>query len=395
MTRLFLPGMATASCLGMNKEESASSLFRGMGNGLQPRLDLTEKAVPVGSLPRDLPELQSDMSKWNCRNNRLLAMLADEIRVEIEVLKQRFGSSRIAIVLGTSTSGISEGADAMSARLKHGKWPDDYEYQQQETGGGASFLAQYLGIDGLAYVVATACSSSARALASARRLVRAGLADAAIAGGADTLCKLTLAGFGALGALAPGLSNPFSINRNGINIGEGGALFVLSPEPAAIELAGLGESSDAHHVSAPDPSGRGAEAAILSALRDAQMHPSQISYVNLHGTGTALNDSMEALAMERIFGGVPCSSTKAMTGHTLGGAGALETSFLWLTLSPDHNRELRLPPHLWDGQPDPALAQICLTDGLRDSARGLKACLSTSYAFGGNNAVVILRRHEP
>jgi 3-oxoacyl-[acyl-carrier-protein] synthase-1 len=221
------------------------------------------------------------------------------------------------------------------------------------------------------------------------------LADAAIAGGADTLCKLTLAGFGSLGALSPGVCNPFSVNRNGINIGEGGALFVLSPDACPIELAGLGESSDAYHVSAPDPDGKGAESAVFSALEDAGLGADEISYVNLHGTGTALNDSMEALAMNRIFQNVPCSSTKAMTGHTLGAAGALEASFLWLTLSPEFNSGEQLPPHLWDGQRDPDLPEIHLTDGREGSAKGVHICLSTSYAFGGNNAAVILRREAP
>ena len=144
MSRLFLPAMASASCLGMNKAETADILFQGTRDGLQPRLDLSANGVPIGSLPRELPELRAEFSNWNCRNNRLLAMLADDMRDEIEDLKRRFGSSRIAIVLGTSTSGIAEGADALSLRLKEGRWPEGYEYRQQETGGGAGFLALQL-----------------------------------------------------------------------------------------------------------------------------------------------------------------------------------------------------------------------------------------------------------
>lgn len=347
-------------------------------------------AVPVGALPGDLPPAPV---QWDCRNNRLLAALAAEMEADITAAIKRYGRHRIAVVIGTSTSGIAEGEAAFAHHAGSGHWPGGFHYRQQETGGGALFLAEMLGLSGPAYVVATACSSSAKALASARRLIRAGLADVAIAGGADTLCRLTLTGFASLEALSPEPCNPFSANRRGISIGEGGALFLVTPEPAEIELAGLGETSDAHHVSAPDPQGTGALSAMRAALDDAGLSPDRVGYLNLHGTATALNDSMEAQAVAALFPhGVACSSTKALTGHTLGAAGAVEAAFLWLTLSPGWNPDGRLPPHVWDRVADPSVPRLDFAEAGR--RLGPKAALSNSFAFGGSNCCLAFRRPE-
>jgi len=391
VSRLYLPAMAVASCLGMGKDATMGPLLAGSRRGLR---HVDGFPVPLGALPEEIPPLPAALGRWECRNNRLLAVLAAEVADEIAQAIRRFGAHRIAVVIGTSTSGIAEGEAAFARHARTGEWPEGFDYRQQETGSGALFLADLLGLSGPAYVVATACSSSAKALASARRLIRAGLADAAIVGGADTLCRLTVTGFGALEALSPGPCNPFSANRAGITIGEGGGLFLLSPDPAEIELAGLGETSDAHHVSAPDPEGAGALAAMGAALADAGLSPAGIGYVNLHGTGTALNDSMEARAVAALFPqGVPCSSTKAMTGHTLGAAGAVEAAFLWLMLSLRWNPDGRLPPHLWDGVADPLLPRLDLAgEGHRLSR---PAALSNSFAFGGSNCCLAFRRGMP
>lgn len=389
--RLYLPAVAVASCMGLGKAAAMGPLLAGSRRGLR-RVD--GFAAPLGVLPGELPPLPDALARWECRNNRLLAVLAAEMAEEIAAAIRRFGAHRVAVVIGTSTSGIAEGEAAFASHARTGAWPDGFHYRQQETGGGALFLADLLGLSGPAYVVATACSSGAKALASARRLIRAGLADAAIVGGADTLCRLTVAGFGALEALAPEPSNPFSANRAGITIGEGGGLFLLSPDPAEIELAGLGETSDAHHVSAPDPEGAGALAAMGAALADAGLSPAEIGYVNLHGTGTALNDSMEAKAVAALFPqGVPCSSTKAMTGHTLGAAGAVEAAFLWLTLSRRWNPDGRLPLHLWDGAADSHLPFLDLAGMEHRLSR--PAALSNSFAFGGSNCCLAFRRGTP
>ena len=386
--RIYLPAMAVASCLALGKHACIEPLLTGWREGLRK---MDGFAVPVGGLSEDLPPLPAGLTRWESRNNRLLAVLAREIEGDIADAIGRYGRHRMAVVIGTSTSGIAEGEAAFAHHARTGQWPDGFHYRQQETGSGALFLAEMLGLSGPAYGVATACSSSAKALASARRLIRAGLADAVIAGGADTLCRLTVTGFGALEALSPQICNPFSVNRSGISIGEGGGLFLVTPEPAEIELAGLGETSDAHHVSAPDPDGAGALAAMGAALADAGLTPDELGYLNLHGTATALNDSMEAKAVAALFPqGVPCSSTKALTGHTLGAAGAVEAAFLWLTLSKGWNPEGRLPPHLWDGEADPALPRLDLVGAGHRLAR--PAALSNSFAFGGSNCCLALRR---
>lgn len=392
---LYLPAMAVASCLGLGKAATVGPLFAGSSDGLRLRDGfLPGRAVPLGSLAAEPPPLPAALAGWDSRNNRLLATLAAEITAEIAAAIRRFGRHRIAVVIGTSTSGIAEGEIALAHRRTTGDWPAGFDYRQQETGSGATFLAELLDLSGPAYVVATACSSSAKAVASARRLIRAGLADAAICGGADTLCRLTVAGFAALEALSPAPCNPFSLNRSGITIGEGGGLFLLSPDPAEVALAGLGETSDAHHVSAPDPEGGGALAAMTAALADAKLSPGEIGYVNLHGTATPLNDAMESKAMAALFPApVACGSTKSMTGHTLGAAGAVEAAFLWLILSGRWNPGGLLPPHPWDGVADPALPALALAGpGARLPEGDKAAALSNSFAFGGSNCCLALSR---
>lgn len=369
---IYLPAMAVASSLGIGKRATTDALFAG-------------RRVPIARI-EGLPPVAKE---FDSRNNRLLAALFGEIGEEIEAARQRYGAHRIAIILGTSTSGIAEGESALAHRLEEGVWPETYRYRLQELGNLTAFASKTLGITGPAYVVATACSSSAKAFASARRLIRQGLADAALVGGADTLCGLTLAGFGALEALSPTPCNPFSLHRGGITIGEGGAVFLMTPEPAEIALRGIGETSDAHHLSAPDPEGAGALAAMQEALADAALPPEAIGYVNLHGTATPLNDSMESKAVQALFGSaLACSSTKAMTGHTLGAAGAIEAALCWLTLSARWNPQRRLPPHLWDGEADPALPPLAFASVTDRLAR--PAVLSNSFAFGGSNCSLVL-----
>jgi|AGTN01.2.fsa_nt_gi 3-oxoacyl-(acyl-carrier-protein) synthase len=392
-----LSAMAVASCLGMGKAATAQALFAGTRRGLVPRDDLLPgRRVHVGALPQELPALPSALSRHESRNNRLLWALLQEIADPVQAAVSAYGRDRVAVILGTSTSGIAEGEAALAYRLDRGEWPPGFHYSQQETGSPAAFVSAALGLGGPAYVVATACSSSAKVFASARRLIRLGLVDAAIVGGADTLCRLTTGGFASLEAMSAAPCNPFSLNRCGVTIGEGGALFLMTRGPGGISLRGVGESSDAHHVSAPDPDGRGALAAMRLALQDAALSSHDIAYVNLHGTATPLNDSMESKAVNELFGAaVPCSSTKAMTGHTLGAAGAVEAAFLWLTLSPCWNPQGMLPPHLWDGVADPALPLLALagTDS-RVAPSGSVSMLSNSFAFGGSNCALVLARGE-
>jgi 3-oxoacyl-[acyl-carrier-protein] synthase I len=390
---LALTALGVATPLGCGKAQTAANLFAGSQAGLRVRHDLVfGRAVIVGVVDAALPPARP--ADTDCRNNRLMQLVLDEIADPVAEAVRRFGPDRIAVVLGTSTAGIAEGGAAVELHRRTGAWPDGFSYRQQELGNLARHAACHLGLTGPAYTVATACSSSAKAFASARRLIRGGLVDAAVVGGADTLARLTLNGFNAIEALSPTSCNPFSRNRDGITIGEGAAAFLLQPGEGPVRLLGVGETSDAYHVSAPEPDGAGAAAAMRQALADASLSPDDICYVNLHGTGTPLNDSMESHAMAAVFGrAVPASSTKPMTGHMLGAAGACEAAFLWLALSPIHNPEGRLPPHLWDGaaMPDlPSLNFVAVGDRMPSSTQA--AMLSNSFAFAGSNAVLVLGR---
>jgi 3-oxoacyl-[acyl-carrier-protein] synthase-1 len=276
--------------------------------------------------------------------------------------------------------------------VRTGSLPDDFHYGQQEMGSPAALLARELAIGGPAYVHSSACSSSAKALASAARLIRMGLCDAVVTGGVDTLCAFTVAGFSALESVSAAVCNPLSAARNGINLGEGAALFLMSREPAAVALCGWGESSDGHHMSAPDPAGGGARLAMHEALRRAGIAPADVDYINLHGTATIQNDAMESRAVADMFGpDVAVSSTKPFTGHTLGAAGAVEAAFCWLAMQHD-NPAGKLPPHLWDGDQDPALPALNVVRPGARLGRPLRWALSNSFAFGGSNATLVFGR---
>jgi len=387
----YLSDVAIINALGSGSEAVLENLLRGEQSGMHACGPLlTGRSGVVGRVAGELAALPPELAEYDCRNNRLLAATATQLESAIEALKSRFGPSRIAVIIGTSTSGIAEGEAAVAALAKDGKMPGAFHYRQQEIGTAAEFLARYLGVDGPRYTISTACSSSAKAFASGRRLLDAGLCDAVIVGGSDSLCELTTNGFDALESMAPDICNPFSANRNGINIGEGAALFLMSHDPAPVRLLGVGESSDSYHMSAPEPAGKGAEIAIRAALMDAGLEPKQIAYINLHGTATIKNDDMESCVVDRVFGSaVQWSATKSQIGQTLGAAGAQEIGLSWLLLD-EMNEMRRLPKHLWDGEADPDLATIGLTG---DDARWeLGIFMSNSFAFGGSNVSVIVGR---
>ena len=385
--RCYINAVGIANAIGSGREAVRDGLLAGDASGM--RLEhgwLPDAPARVGRVRAALPEVPPGNEAFDCRNNRLLLHALDQIAVEVAAARERVGAHRFGVVIGTSTAGILEGERAFAAYVREGAFPPGFRYSQQEIGLSAPFLARRLAVGGPAYTVSTACTSSAKAIAAGRRLLRSGLCDAVLAGGADVLCRLTVAGFTALESTTPELCNPLSRNRRGINIGEGAALMLLTKEPAAVEVLGCGESSDAHHISAPDPAGQGAEIAMRAALADAGLAPRDIGYVNLHATATQKNDQMEAHAVARVFpGGVPCSGTKPLTGHTLGAAGATEAAFCWLAL-----QDGRLPPHVWDGDADPALPPLELVRPGDRISGGRRACLSNSFAFGGNNAVLVL-----
>ncbi|WP_085717335.1 beta-ketoacyl-[acyl-carrier-protein] synthase family protein [Pseudomonas sp. B28(2017)] len=391
----YLNALGLVCALGRDRQEVARNLFAGNCGGMREQAGwVPQRALPVGAVMGKLASLPADMSHHHSRNNQLLLEATLQIRPDIDSAIQTYGRDRIGVVLGTSTSGIDEASQGLAHYLREKQFPAEYDYQQQELGAPANFLAEWLQLSGPAYVISTACTSSARALMSARRLLDLGICDAVLCGGVDTLCKLTLNGFSALEAVSQQRCNPFSVNRNGINIGEAAVLFLMTRRTGdnqPIALLGSGASSDAHHISAPEPSGRGALQAMRKALDRANLQPEQIAYLNLHGTATPHNDAMESLAVATLFpAGVPCSSSKPMTGHTLGAAGALEAAFCWLSLSPD-NREHALPPHIWDGQPDPELPPLqWVTPATRLTSIAPRYLMSNSFAFGGNNVSLII-----
>ncbi|WDU61883.1 beta-ketoacyl-[acyl-carrier-protein] synthase family protein [Pseudomonas poae] len=381
----YLNALGVICALGRGQAEVSRNLFAGDCSGMRAESGwVPERVLPVAGVHGELATIPVELGQQSSRNNQLLLEAALQIEGEIRQAIQRYGASRVGIVLGTSTSGIDEASRGIAHYLRDRQFPGDYDYQQQELSAPANFLADWLQLSGPAYVISTACTSSARALMSAQRLLDLGVCDAVICGGVDSLCKLTLNGFSALEAVSGERCNPFSANRNGINIGEAAVVFVMSKEPAPIALLGSGASCDAHHISAPEPTGKGALQAMRKALASAKLQPEQIGYLNLHGTATQHNDAMESLAVASLFPeGVACSSTKPMSGHTLGAAGALEAAFCWLSLS--HGR---VPPHVWDGQADPALPTL---QWARTGDTLKKRCLmSNSFAFGGNNVSLII-----
>jgi 3-oxoacyl-[acyl-carrier-protein] synthase-1 len=395
LSPVFLPALGIVNALGQGRAEVARRLFAGDGAGMVYEAGWRAGGgeALVGKVRGELPAVPARLARYDCRNNRLLLAALAQIETEISAAIERFGPSRIGVVLGTSTSGIAEGEVAIAALRHDGAMPADFDYAAQEIGSAAPFLAAYLGLLGPAYTISTACTSSAKALVSARLMLAAGLCDAVIAGGADSLCRLTVSGFTALESVSPERCNPMSVNRRGINIGEGAALFLITREVgqlgAPIALLGCGETSDAHHMSAPQPAGLGAEAAMRAALQDAGIDAADIGYVNLHGTATPKNDEMESRAMARVFpDGVPASSTKPLTGHLLGTAGVTEAAFCWLALCGDNGA---LPPHLWDGQSDPQLPSIALVNrGDTLTNAGRRCLMSNGYAFGGSNVSLVL-----
>jgi 3-oxoacyl-[acyl-carrier-protein] synthase-1 len=387
--RCYVNSVGLAGALGCGREAAGRALLAGDCSGMVLEDGwLPGQPARVGRVRADLPPLPAEQAAFDCRTNRLLLLALGEMRCALEEMLTRVDPRRFGVVVGTSTAGIAEGEAGMAARLAHGRYPAGFHYSRQEMSSLTRFLARHLGVSGPAYVVSTACTSGAKAIAAACRLIGAGLCDAVLSGGADSLCKLTVNGFAALESTSAELCNPLSRNRRGINLGEGVALMLISRAPAAVEILGWGESSDAYHISAPDPEGRGAEAAMRAALRQAGLEPPAVDYLNLHATGTPKNDHMEAHAVSRVFPrGVACSGTKPLTGHTLGTAGALEAAFCWLALQGDG----RLPPHVWDGQADPELPALQpAAPGERFRRSRGRVCMSNSFAFGGSNASLLL-----
>lgn len=392
--KFYLNDLGLVSPVGDSKTESLKRILSGDRTGLVLAEDpLTGNSVYVGKVQANLPVLDTAASVYyNCRNNQLLLTALAQIKDTVDGMIRRFGENRVGVVIGTSTSGLNNTEAAWAGVVKTGHKPGSFHYKQQQLAGGADFLAAYLGIKGPAYAISTACSSSGRAFASARRLLALNICDAVIVGGADSLCRYTVHGFAALESVATGLCKPFGLHRDGINIAESAALFVMSKEKGPVQLSGIGASSDAHHFSAPAPAGKTVMKAMQMALQEAGKAADSIDYINLHGTATPLNDAMESRSVAEVFAGYPAvSSTKGMTGHALGAAAALELGLCWLLLASD-DPSGELPPNINGDELDTKLPTLNFARPGQYLGRKITTCQSNSFAFGGNNISIVMAR---
>ncbi len=390
---VYLSALGIVSSLGSSREEVCDNLLAGRQPGVVQRRDLLVDGAPlfVAQVDALLPEPTEQLAAYASRNLGLSILALEEIRPQVDTAISRYGAHRVAVVMGTSTSGIAHGEEAVAYAKDNGRLPDVFDVRMQEIGSAGEALARYLGVTAPAYTISTACSSGAHALAAARRLLQTGIADAVLAGGADSICQLTTNGFQALSALSAGICNPFSRNRDGIMIGEGAAIFLVQRDPSEIALYGIGASSDAHSMTAPEPEGHGIGHAVRGALADAGMTSNDIDYVHLHGTGTRHNDEVESKVVQQVFGtATPCSSSKAQIGHTLGAAGAMGAAHCWLAAS-SMNKKRLLPPHVWDGQAEDGLLADCLVErGAQLAPTASAIFLANAFGFGGSNVSLVI-----
>lgn len=389
---LLISHFTATSSIGRGLDETLAAL-RQRNPGLKPcDFDTVDLPTFIGEVAGvDDVVLPTEMKDFNCRNNRLaqLGLEQDGFAEAVRAAVECYGHDRVGVFVGTSTSGILETELAYRQRDPDtGALPADFLYSKtQNTFSVADFTRHYFGLRGPAVAISSACSSSAKVFASARRMMEAGLIDAAVVGGVDTLCLTTLYGFNSLQLLSTQACRPFDVERDGISIGEAAAFALLErapqhPAPDALLLLGIGESSDAYHMSSPHPEGMGARIAMEQALETAGLTPDAIDYINLHGTATPSNDAAEGKAVRAVFGtATPCSSTKGATGHTLGAAGGVEAVISLLAL-----RHGLLPGGLNTTQLDPEAGINYL---LENREQPVMHVISNSFGFGGTNCSLI------
>jgi len=390
---LLLSHFTATSCIGQGLQKTLEALQQGR-KALKPcDFETVELSTFIGEVNAvNTVKMPADMADYNCRNNRLarLGLEQDGFNDAVNHTVEKYGRERIGVFIGTSTSGILE--TELSFRNRDpvtGALPADFIYSKsQNTYSVADFTRQYFKLAGPAVAVSSACSSSAKVFSVARRMIEAGLIDAAVVGGVDTLCLTTLYGFNSLGLLSTQACRPYDSARDGISIGEAAAFALLERPDAntqadAVLLLGIGESSDAYHMSSPHPEGLGARLAMQQALESAGLSPADIDYINLHGTATPSNDAAEAKAVTAVFGDAtpPCSSSKGATGHTLGAAGAVEAVICALAL-----QHAFIPGGLNTTQVDPLLK---LNYQFKNSNQVLTRVMSNSFGFGGTNCSLI------
>lgn len=407
---LYLSKPGVMSCAGNNIEELWKSVTTGNQKNIKKVKACNDEEYFAARIADD--SLQASGARYDMKIMRIENAALEQIADDVLAAKERYGADRVAVCLGSCDNGTEFSLANHRKYFAEGEFPKDYNIEIQGADYVSTFVAEKFGLTGPAVTFATACSSSAGAIIKASEMIMGGVVDAAVVGGIDIASDTTLIGFSALEAVSSEITNPFSKNRHGITLGDGAAFFVLTKEPLSVvecpqggriettstttvRLLGWGESADAYHMTSPDPSGAGAEKAIRRALEASKVATSEVGYINLHGTGTKFNDSMEGKAVAAIFGEktVPVSTTKPVTGHTLGAAAALEAAICWKALVENQgkNDNIQLPLQVWDGERDEEIPELNIVDGKSGAAKGnLKICLSNSFAFGGANACLVL-----
>ena len=387
------PGIACAA--GNNAADFWRTLTTGSQDGLvkvktHSGRDFFAAKISDGALKKT-------KARYDMRVIQIEDAALEQIAPAVNAAKQKYGAARVAVCVGCCDNGSEFSVAGHREYFEKGAFPKNYSLEIQSADYPASYAKEKFGLAGPAYVFATACSSSGSAIIKAAQLIQAGIVDAAVCGGVDVASDTVLLGFDSLEAVSEQKTNPFSAARSGITLGEGAAFFLLSKDNCPVELLGWGESADASHMTAPLADGSGALAAMKEALAVSGLDASKIDYVNLHGTGTKLNDSMEAKAVSEAFGQIcaalPCSSTKPMTGHTLGASSAVELAACYCSIvnndgaSPD---KIKLPLHVYDGDYDPELPRLNLIGRETEFNKEINVCMSNSFGFGGCNVSLII-----
>ena len=388
------------NCMARTKADFYNAYFVEQKSGLRPCSKL-DSVFSLGLVPTDWYVHEALPHPYNNRINKLALCACRQIEPLVHLAKQKYGAERIGIVVGTTDNGSEETNEFLSGLMNNSTEEKaevgTYRLNMQCLSLCAEYLSSFFGITGFNSTISTACTSSAHAISRADELLKSDVCDAVIAGGVDIVSDVVLAGFSSLEAVDANTTIPFSKNRRGINLGEGAAFFVMAKEnftgtKDTILLKGASDNADAFHMTSPDVSGIAAAACIQTALQRTHLSVSDIDYINLHGTGTDLNDRMESRAVNLIeASAIPCSSSKTALGHTLGAAGAMELAVCYLALS-ELNQQRILPPHFYDGIYDPELPPIRLVSD-KTTAERLNAVMSFSFAFGGNNACLIIGRN--
>ncbi|MBQ3836694.1 MAG: 3-oxoacyl-ACP synthase [Treponema sp.] len=410
---LFLsePGIACAA--GNNAADFWRSITAGSQDGLVKVKTHSGREFYAAKIREDA--LKKTSARYDMRAIQIEDAALEQIAPAVQAAKQKYGASRIAVCVGCCDNGSEFSVAGHREYFEKGAFPKNYSLEIQGADYPATYIKEKFGLAGPAYVFATACSSSGSAMIKAAQLIQAGIVDVAIVGGVDVASDTVLLGFDSLEAVSENKTNPFSAARSGITLGEGAAFFLLSKDKdlaragcggstdsglannCSVALLGWGESADASHMTAPLADGSGAFRAMKEALACAALEAGQIDYVNLHGTGTRLNDSMEAKAVAQVFeslaAAVPASSTKPMTGHTLGASSAVELAACWLSIVNNDKKssaEIKLPLHVYDGNYDPDLPRLNLIGPETKFNKRINVCMSNSFGFGGCNVSLII-----